>query len=232
MNRKSIFLAISLFAFFCLYPLAFSNAEEEKAPKAPQKTHKDAHKHAHQEAPNEKYKVIGDLEQAKKTRPVEVVKIFNYSCGHCYRFFKNEKRFNRFGDKIDYKKVPIFWGKQSPYPTMAYYYAIKNGKEDSVHKAIFEAHFESELDVFSLPILNQILLEQGLPISNDGMPWTESPDLKKAVDAGMEIAQNFDVHETPSIVINGAIKVMPSHTKGNMTKMVKRVEETLADLLR
>ncbi|MBI5186167.1 MAG: thioredoxin domain-containing protein [Nitrospinae bacterium] len=183
--------------------------------------------------PKEKYKIIGDINEAGRVRPVEVVKYFNYSCSHCYRFFQGEGQLlKRFGSEIRYSKVPIFWGKQTPYPAAAYYYALKNGKGEEINKAIFEAHFEKDLDVFDLKVLSVILQEHGLPVSINGEDWVKSKELRDQVEAGMQAADRYDVRETPSIVINGVIKVMPEHTGGDMPKILKRVEEAVVDLPR
>lgn len=183
--------------------------------------------------PKEKYKIIGDIKGAGKVRPVEVVKYFNYSCSHCYRFFQGEGQLlKRFGGEIRYAKVPIYWGKQTPYPAMAYYYALKNGKGEEINKAIFDAQFEKDLDVFDLKVLNEILQAHGLPADLNGEDWDKSRELRDQVEAGIKAADRYDVHETPSIIINGAIKVMPEHTGGDMPKMLKRVEEAVVDLPR
>ncbi len=212
-KKFGFFLFLSL--FFLHVPFtAYSSADTKEA----------------KDEPTEKYKVIGNLEEAKSIRPIEVVKYFNYSCGHCYRFLKNESKLERLEVKINLKKVPVFWGKQTPFPAMAYYYALKQGKGVEINKAIFNAQFELELDVFNLPILNQILLEHGLPISINGKPWNRSSELRRQVEVGMKTANRLAVRETPTIVINEVIKVLPKHTKGDMAKMVERVEEAIFDL--
>lgn len=224
MVKKIIFLllvAIPASTLFFYNPHLLSGGQKEH----------DASHHASHGDSKEKYKVLGDLEKAGKIRPVEVVKYFNYSCGHCYKFFQGEDVLHkRFEGKAKFIKIPIFWGKQTPYPAMAYYYALKHGKGSEVNQAIFDAHFQYDLDVFDLSVLNQILLEHGLPLTINERSWDHSPDLKKQVQKGLELADRFDIHETPSIVINEAVKIAPEHTKGEMPEMLRRVRETILEL--
>ena len=216
MPRKMIVFAI--LALWIFSPsLSLPAPGEEKAPPAA--------------APKERYKVVGDLEAAKKIRPMEIEKFFNYSCGHCYTFLQGEDALTRrFGDSIYLKRTPIFWGKQTPFASMAYYHALNHNKGEKVNRAIFDAHFAHSLDPFDPAVLNQILLEHGLAVTIDGKPWNQSPELQERVRAGMNAAEKLDIHETPTIVINGAIKVMPDHTDGDMDKMLKRVEEIILEL--
>ncbi len=51
--------------------------------------------------PRGKYEIVGDLKEARKVRPIKVIKFFNFSCGHCYNFLKGEKGLlKRIGNKI------------------------------------------------------------------------------------------------------------------------------------
>jgi len=181
----------------------------------------------------ERYKIIGDITKAKGRHPIEVVEYFNFSCVHCYRFLQNrgeEKLLNRFGNMIRFQRVPIYWGKQTPFPAMAYYLAEKHGKGVEVYRAIFEANFQRDLDVFDASVLNKILRDLGISTRINGEEWSRSRELRNEAKKGLRMADGFNVRETPTIVLNKVVKVMPKHTHGDMKQMIQRVEEAIIDL--
>ena len=47
-----------------------------------------------------------------------------------------------------HKKSPIYWGKQNPYPAMAFYISDEQGVEEKFTQELFNTQFELEINIF------------------------------------------------------------------------------------
>nr|NIQ01222.1 disulfide bond formation protein DsbA [Nitrospinaceae bacterium]NIR54221.1 disulfide bond formation protein DsbA [Nitrospinaceae bacterium]NIS84636.1 disulfide bond formation protein DsbA [Nitrospinaceae bacterium]NIT81431.1 disulfide bond formation protein DsbA [Nitrospinaceae bacterium]NIU43714.1 disulfide bond formation protein DsbA [Nitrospinaceae bacterium] len=96
-----------------------------------------------------KYEVVGDLEDLKGAKSVEMIEFFNYSCGHCYRFLTTVERLHeKYQDRLHHKKYPIYWGNQTPYPARAYYIADRLGMEPAFTQELFDTNFKMNINIF------------------------------------------------------------------------------------
>ena len=174
-----------------------------------------------------KYELIGDINDAFGKDRVTMTEFFNFSCGHCYKFLSTAKRLQeKFGDKLVHEKVPVFWGKQTPFPAIAYYIAKEKGMAKSVTQSIFDANFLGGAQIFDARVLNFIISDAGMPVD-----ISKQSQFHNKVRDGMTLASKYGANETPTVVLNGVIKVSPRISEGNIEAMTKNLDQIISKLL-
>ncbi len=178
-----------------------------------------------------KYEVVGDLSKLKGARQVEMIEFFNYSCGHCYRFLTTSERLHKkFKGKLFHKKIPIYWGNQTPYPAMAFYIADQQGLEKKFTRELFDTNFQMGINVFQPRVIK--LLSRDYGIEKEMTAGMNSPEIKAKVEAGLALAKQYKANETPTVILNGVLKVTPSISGGNVDQMTDNLEIIIEDILK
>ena len=177
-----------------------------------------------------KYEVIGDISRLKNVKTIEMIEFFNYSCGHCYRFLETSKRLHaKFKDKLHHKKSPIYWGNQTAYPSMAFYIADELGVEEEFTQELFDTNFKLGVNIFQPKVIK--FLAREFKISKEMTEGMQSASIKAKTDQSLELAKQFKANETPTIIINGILKVAPSMTHGSTEEMTDNLEKIFDDIL-
>lgn len=148
-------------------------------------------------------------------RGVEIVEFLSFYCSHCYHFEKSIPVVKgNFPKKIKWKTVPIYWGKGSPKPGEAYLLAVEEGRGEQMKKAIFEALFIERKDIGQIEVLEEIGVKVGLgfDFSKRLRAGEKSAEAKEKLD----LANKFNITETPSLVIAGNLKTSPGMLNNNM----------------
>ena len=178
-----------------------------------------------------KYQVIVDISKLKNAKTIEMVELFNYSCGHCYKFLETSKRLrSKFKDKLHHKKFPIYWGNQTPYPAMAFYIADELGVEEEFTQELFDTTFKLGVDIFQIKVIK--FLARDFKIDKEMTEGMQSAVIKAKTDHSLELAKQFKANETPTIIINDVLKVAPSMTNGNTDEMTDNLEIIFTDILK
>ena len=178
-----------------------------------------------------KYEVIGDISRLKNVKTIEMIEFFNYSCGHCYRFLETSKRLHaKFKDKLHHKKSPIYWGNQTAYPAMAFYIADELGVEEEFTQELFDTNFKLGVNIFQPKVIK--FLAREFKISKEMTEGMQSASIKAKTDQSLELAKQFKANETPTIIINGVLKVAPSMTHGSTEEMTDNLETIIEDILK
>jgi thiol:disulfide interchange protein DsbA len=142
-------------------------------------------------------------------KKVEIIEFLSFYCGHCYQFEKAIPVIKgNFPKKITWRTVPIFWGKGSPKPGEAYFLAKEAGKGEQMKKAIFNAIFVEKKNIGDLSVLEDIGMKIGLGF--DFSRRLRAGDKAGEAEKAMQMAKEYKVHETPTLVIAGNIMAEPS----------------------
>tara|TARA_B100000686_G_scaffold354369_2_gene464248 strand:+ start:6698 stop:7321 length:624 start_codon:yes stop_codon:yes gene_type:complete len=177
-----------------------------------------------------KYEVIGSIEKLKDTRQIEMIEFFNYSCGHCYRFLKTNKRLHKkYKDKLQHIKYPIYWGNQTPYPARAFYIADQLGLEKKFTQELFDTNFKLNINIFQSKVIKFLATDYG--ISNEMTKGMQSKKIENKVNRGLTLAKQFEANETPTLIINKILKVTPSISGGDVEKMTDNLEVIFDEIL-
>lgn len=155
---------------------------------------------------------------------VNITEFFSFTCGHCYNFHKNAKKLKeKFGDKIQITPNPVGWYGDNP--GRLYFIGKKFGKGELVIDQIFNFVFEQSLEnigqkIFQREMLKNVALITGL--TKEFNTYMDDPEIIKSMNASIETAKNFNIHSTPTIVIEGAIK-----TSGNIENLERIINALL-----
>lgn len=178
-----------------------------------------------------KYEVVGPTESLQDAKQVEMVEFFNYSCGHCYRFLETSKQLHtKFKDKLLHKKSPIYWGDQTAYPAMAFYIADELGIEEKFTKELFDTNFKLNINIFKPKVVQVLAKDFG--IEKEMTEGMQSEKIKAKVTKSLELAKQYNATETPTIIINKALKVTPSISGGTVDEMTYNLELIIQDILK
>ena len=139
---------------------------------------------------------------------VEVIEFFSFYCGHCYEFEKSIPVIKgNFPKKIQWKNVPVYWGRGSSKPAEAYLLAEDEGKGEQMKKALFDAFFIEKRDISDISVLESIgaKLELGFDFSRR----LRAGDKEKEANAALTMMKAYSVEVTPALIIAGNLKVVP-----------------------
>ena len=145
-------------------------------------------------------------------KKVEVIEFFSFYCSHCYEFEKSIPVIKgNFPKKIQWKSVPVYWGKGSSKPSEAYFLAEDEGKGEQMKKALFDALFIEKRDISDISVLESIgaKLELGFDFSRR----LRAGEKEKEANAALIMMEAYSVEGTPALIIAGNIKVVsgPTH---------------------
>ena len=178
-----------------------------------------------------KYEVIGDIKKIKGTKTIKMLEFFNYSCGHCYRFLETSKKLrSKFKDKLHHKKYPIYWGNQTPYPAKAFYIADELGLEEEFTQELFDTNFKLNINIFQPKVIK--FLAKEFNIEKEMAKGMQSSAISEKTNESLALAKKYKANETPTIIINDVLKVVPSITKGNVDDMTANLEIIFEDILK
>ena len=177
-----------------------------------------------------KYETIGSVEKLKGAKQVEMIEFFNYSCGHCYHFLKTSKKLHeKFKEKLFHKKHPIYWGQQTAFPAKAFHIADELGIEEKFTQELFDTNFKLQINIFQPRVIQR--LSQHHKIEKEMKSGMESPAITAKVNKSLALAKEYNANETPTIILNGVLKVTPSISGGTVEKMTENLELIIEDIL-
>ena len=157
---------------------------------------------------------------------VNITEFFSVTCGHCYNFHKNATKLKeKYGDKIEITPNPVGWyGKDAG---RLYYIGKKLGKGDLVINTLFSFVFEQSIEnigqkIYQREMLRNVALVTGLNEEFD--KYIDDPKIVKVMDNAVQNAKDFNIHSTPTIVVEGSIK-----TSGNIANLDKIINSLLKE---
>ncbi|MBI5427700.1 MAG: DsbA family protein [Nitrospinae bacterium] len=177
-----------------------------------------------------KYEVVGAIDSLKGAKEIEMLEFFNYSCGHCYRFLETSKKLHaKYKDKLLHKKYPVYWGNQTPYPAMAFYISDELGMEGKFTQDLFDTNFKLNINIFKPQVIQ--ILAKDFGIEKEMTAGMQSDKIKAQVDKAIELGKQYNASETPTIIINKTLKVVPSKFDGNVDAMTDNLDVIFHDIL-
>jgi protein dithiol oxidoreductase (disulfide-forming) len=162
---------------------------------------------------------------------LEVVEVFSYACPACNLFYPTiDKLKARLPANVQWRFVPASWHTEEDWKVFqrAYFAAESLGIADTTHDKVFDAIWKThELSIID-PATNQI--KNPLPSLVDVASYYERLAKLKpgeflaaahsfSVDAKMREADaqihQYQVDETPSVIVNGKYRVTPRSAGGD-----------------
>ena len=153
----------------------------------------------------------------------------NFGCTHCNELHKESKNFRKkFADKVKFNDIPIVFRGQDDSPLRLYYVARKIGKGKLIKDELFKARFTHGVDVFDPGITNY--LARSLGMNKEFQQEKDKAWVNKLIQEGNRKSATYGVSGTPTVVIQHALK-MDIGPYGTMSQFVKKVPETIEDLI-
>ncbi len=193
-----------------------------------------------QDKPQEKLPASGKFAQLNKPSTyepgkVKITEFMKFNCGHCYALNPQMQALKqKYGDKLEITYKPMLWRtvpRESGFRKSieAYILAQRMGKGEEMKDALFAAVFVDKKDLTTTTELADIGKNVGL--GDDFVKALNNGDAKDEAEANINLAESFQVDETPTIIVNGNLKVNPSMTNEDMDAMAKNLDTIIGSLL-
>lgn len=166
---------------------------------------------------------------------VKITEFLKFNCGHCNVFnpqLHNLKQ--KYGDQLEITYRPMLWRTlpQDQYfrkSIEAYIIAERMGKGAEMKDALFAALFVDRKDLTSEIVLGDIARSVGL--GDDFITALKEGDAEDEAEENIRLAESFQVDETPTVIINGNLKVTPAMTDGDINQMTDNLNTIIGSLL-
>lgn len=163
-------------------------------------------------------------------KTVEIIEFLSFYCNHCYAFEKSIPVIKgNFPKKIKWSVAPVYWGEGSPKPGEAYFLAVEAGKGEDMKKALFHANFVEKKDIGKIEVLESIAAEVGLGF--DFSRRLRTGEKAKEAQKALDMAREYRIEETPSLVIAGNIMTNPKGTGHDMDRFRQNTISILNSIL-
>jgi len=166
---------------------------------------------------------------------VKITEFLKFNCGHCNTLNSLLPAIKKkYGDRLEITYKPMLWRsvpKDLPFKKSmeAYILAERMGKGEEMKDAFFKAMFVENRDLTSELQLGDIGKSVGL--GDDFITALKNGDATDEADANIKLSESFQVDETPTIIINGNLKVTPSMTNEDTTQMANNLDTIINSLL-
>lgn len=175
------------------------------------------------------FEIVGSVPTAHSAKKVVFEEFMNFGCPHCNELHKASKDFRKkFADKVEFIDIPIVFRGQDDSPLRLYYVARKIGKGKLIKDELFKARFTHGVNVFDPGITNY--LARSLGMNKEFQQEKDKAWVNKLIQEGDRKSATYGVSGTPTVVIQRALK-MDIGPYGTMSQFVKKVPETIADLI-
>jgi len=193
-----------------------------------------------QEKPQEKIPTSGKYVKLNKQSTyepgeVKITEFLKFNCGHCYTLNQQMPALKKkYGENLSITYKPMLW-RMVPQDQAfrksieAYIIAERMGKGEEMKDALFKALFVDKKDLSSEIVLGDIAKSAGL--GEDFSAALKRGDAKDEAEANIRLAESFQVDETPTIIVNGNLKITPAMTNEDMGAMAGNIDAVVASLL-
>ncbi len=192
------------------------------------------------EKPQEKLPTAGKYVKLNKQSTYEpgkvnITEFLKFNCGHCNTLNQQMPALKKkYGDNLSIAYKPMLWRSMPQDQAFrksieAYILAERMGKGEEMKDALFKAMFVDKKDLSSEIVLGDIAKSAGL--GEDFSAALKRGDARDEAEANIRLAESFQVDETPTIIINGNLKVTPAMTNEDMTAMAGNIDTIVASLL-
>lgn len=170
-------------------------------------------------------------ESTYESGKVKITEFLKFNCGRCYALNQQIPALKqKYGDKLEIVYIPMLWRtvpQEAGFEKSieAYILAQKMGKGKEMKDALFKAEFVDKKDLTNLAVLGDIGKSVGL--GDDYVKALNNGDVKNDAEANINLAESFQVNETPTIIINGNLKVTPSMANGDMKDNLNTIISSL-----
>lgn len=178
------------------------------------------------------YELVDETQSVVDKTEIEVVEFFNFYCSRCYVLNANWKSVTEGQrEPLSHKEIPIIIGEaQEPWATLAWIVAREHGLEDKVKDALFAARFEQKVDLSDKRAVVNVMQRFGINTQVEEAINDTSSKAWREYELAQAEKDEWDVHETPMVLINKKLRVTPKHSAENTNLMLENLQEILLDI--
>lgn len=174
------------------------------------------------------FEAVAALPEKNSLSVVVFDEYINFTCPHCNNFRKAAKGLKeKYSGRIKVNYIPILFPRQSEFPLRLFYIAQREGRGVEIKNLIFDAAFGHGVNVYDPAVVNYLARSTGLweKYRQEGQAQWVSQRLQ----AGFSAAGLAGVRATPTVVLQGAIRVQP---KTGMKAFVGNLDRIIQQLLK
>jgi len=166
---------------------------------------------------------------------VKMIEFLKFNCGHCYALNLQLPAIKKkYGEKLEITYKPMLWRSvpgDKPFMKSieAYILAERMGKGEEMKDALFKAVFVEKRDLSSDIVLGDIARSVGL--GDEFVNALKNGDAKAEAEANIRLAESIPVDETPTIILNGNLKINPALTSEDIPQMIENLGTVIDSLL-
>lgn len=174
-----------------------------------------------------RYEKIGTVPKKHTLAEVQFDEYLNFTCPHCNNFRKAAIAIKKkYGKRLKITYFPILFSRQSDYPLRLFYIGQSVGRTEEIKNLIFDAAFESGVNIYDPAIVSYIARSAGLAekYKNEGnADW-----VTKKVDQAQSRASAVGIRATPTVVLQESLLVVP---KSGMQAFVGNLDHMIEQML-
>ena len=151
---------------------------------------------------------------------IEVVELFWYGCGHCYKFEPMLQAWKKQqSDDVIVIGQPAMWNPTMQLHATAFYTAKALRVLDKLHPAIFHTMHVEKNRLKSTDAIADIFIKQGVDAETFKKTFA-SFGVESQVKLADSRARSYGVQGTPEIIVNGKYRIASS-LAGSQSKMLE-----------
>lgn len=171
------------------------------------------------------------VNSAPFTGKVVLTMFESFYCDHCYALDqKMPAILEKYGEQVQIIYKPMVWSGQPTKSVEAYIIAEQLGKGKEMGDALFKANFIERKDIGDINELKRIAA--GIGLGEEFNSNLENGAAIEQAQANLQLSQTYRVDETPSIVVNGILKVTPHDTEDDIDLMAQNLDTIIASILK
>lgn len=159
---------------------------------------------------------------------IEVLEVFWYGCGHCFRFqpLVDDWAHNA-PDDVDYVRYPAIWNELMKVHAQAYYTAESLDVVGAVHDPIFEAINLQGNRLQNERQLAALFTEHGVDEEAFSRAFNSFP-VRTKVNQAESRMQDYQIRSTPNVIVNGKFLVTTNEAVRTQQDMLAIVDFLVA----
>lgn len=159
---------------------------------------------------------------------IEVLEVFWYGCGHCFRFqpLVDDWAHNA-ADDVDYLRFPAIWNELMKIHAQAYYTAESLNVVDKVHGPVFEAINLQNNRLQNERQLATLFASHGVS-EEDFSRAFNSFQVRTKVNQAEQRMGEYQIRSTPNVIVNGKYLVTTNDVVRTQQDMLAVVDFLVA----
>ena len=170
------------------------------------------------------YETLPAAVRTNDAEKIEVLEVFWYGCGHCFRFQPLVDHWaENAPDDVDYLRFPAIWNELMKVHAQAYYTAERLGVVDQVHGPIFEAINLQNNRLQNERQLATLFARYGVSEEAFSQAFNSFP-VRTAVNQAERKMTEYQIRSTPNVIVNGKYLVTTNEAVRTQQEMLDVVD--------